>query len=59
MQFLIIKDHEAIFDVLHADASEVALPELTLAGIREFQKKFPEISLLAEDVVLKWIESDI
>lgn len=59
MQFLIVKDHEAIFDIIHADAREDALPELTQTGISEFQKRFPEISLLAEDVVLKWIEADL
>jgi hypothetical protein len=59
MQFLNIKDHEAIFDIIHADARGDALPKLTEAGISEFQQRFPTISLLEEDVALKWIEADL
>ena len=54
MKFEVIRVGDAIFEFIADGAKEADLSALTSVALKEFQKKHAKISLLDEDVILKW-----
>jgi hypothetical protein len=57
MLFQIIRDGEAIYETATNPPNEHDLGDMTARAIGEFQRSSPAISLLDEDIVLKWTEA--
>ena len=54
MKFQVIRDGDTIFESTADDKS--GFPKLTKKALKKFGKEHPTISLLDEDVILKWSE---
>jgi hypothetical protein len=57
MLFQIVRDGEAIYETTTNQPNEYSLGDVTARAIDEFQKISPAISLLDENIFLKWTEA--
>ena len=56
MKFQVIRDGATVFETSVEEINQHLLPVMTAEMLTRFQKEHAEISLLNQDVIMKWSE---
>ena len=56
MKFQVIRDGGTVFEITVEETNQRHIPNLTGEMLTRFQKERAEISLLNQDVIMKWSE---
>ena len=54
--FQVIRDGAIIFEAFFENATPKNLPRYSLAAVEKFHLDHPDISLIDDDVIMKWAE---
>ena len=56
--FQVIRNGLIIFEAFFEDATPKNLPRYSLVAVEKFQLDHPDISLIGDDIIMKWAEWD-